>query len=242
MHIIKLDATGSTNAVLKELWQDGQAKDWTVVWADYQHSGRGQKGTVWQSEPGKNLTFSVLKSFKNFDIQDQFLLNMAVSMAVFEALDSLGIPDLKLKWPNDILSGSRKICGILIENMVKASRVTAAIIGIGINVNQMEFGELKEAASLRSITGKDYELESLLNSNIGHLQTRLDDFKPLSRKKITREYHSILYRKDMVSSFIFPNGKKANGIIRGISERGELLVETEADTRSFSMKEIQLLN
>ncbi|MGI9548205.1 MAG: biotin--[acetyl-CoA-carboxylase] ligase, partial [Flavobacteriaceae bacterium] len=133
MHLIKLDATGSTNLHLKKLWQDGSPIDWTVVWTANQHSGRGQQGSIWHSEAGKNLTFSVLKYFKNFDIRHQFRLNMAVSLAVFEALQQMDVPQIRVKWPNDILSGTEKISGILIENIVKAKERKATVIGIGLN-------------------------------------------------------------------------------------------------------------
>lgn len=242
MHLIKLDATGSTNAYLKKLWQDGKPADWTVVWARNQYGGRGQKGAIWHSEAGKNLTFSVLKYFKNFDIRHQFHLNMAVSLAVFEALQELDVQQIKVKWPNDIMSGSVKICGILIENIVKATEIRAAVIGIGLNVNQEDFGELGRAASLKTITGLDYKLDQVLRLIMDKLVLHLQNMENTPASSPKEAYEAAMYRLNLVSSFAFPDGSTSNGIIRGISESGKLIVEEEYNRRVFDMKEIQLLN
>ncbi|MGB5554991.1 MAG: biotin--[acetyl-CoA-carboxylase] ligase [Flavobacteriaceae bacterium] len=116
MRIIKLDATDSTNTHLKFLVQSGLAEDLTTVVAKQQRNGRGQMGTRWQSEPGKNLTFSVLKLLDGMAIENVFQLNVMVSLGIVAALEQLQIPDVSVKWPNDIMSGNLKICGILIEN------------------------------------------------------------------------------------------------------------------------------
>ncbi len=94
-------------------------EDYTTVVAKNQLKGRGQMGTSWQSEGGKNLTFSVLKNFSALRVQQQFVLNIGVSMALCDVLRTLGLPNVTIKWPNDIMSGSLKICGILIENILR---------------------------------------------------------------------------------------------------------------------------
>ena len=134
-------------------------EDFTIVSANQQLNGRGQMGTQWESEAGKNLTFSVLKYFKNYQIQEQFLLNIITSLAVYNTLKNLFIPNLRVKWPNDILSGNFKICGILIENNLKNNIIQSSIIGFGLNVNQLEFGNLKKASSLKKIKGKTFNLD-----------------------------------------------------------------------------------
>ena len=116
MEIIKLNATNSTNTYLKNLLKEKPVKDLSCIWALSQTQGRGQQGAKWISEPGKNLTFSILKKFENLSSEYHFLLNMEVSLVIFRALKKLYIPDLAVKWANDILSSKKKICGILIEN------------------------------------------------------------------------------------------------------------------------------
>ena len=242
MHLIKLDATRSTNEFLKDLWQNNQAKNSTVVWASDQFGGRGQQGTIWTSQAGKNLTFSILKLFEGLNIRHQFYLNMAVSLSIYTVLQELEVPDIRIKWPNDILSGRDKICGILIENIVKAQNLKAAIIGIGLNVNQEEFKELPNAASLKMKSGKDYDLEILLSQLIRHLESRLRGIESADLDGLKSAYEKILYRIHQVSTFELSDGTVTNGIIKGISSEGQLQVELEESIQSFGLKEIKLLN
>ena len=241
MRIIKLDATGSTNATLKELWQNKHATDETVVWAENQTEGRGQQGTVWQSEAGKNLTFSLLKEFKALDVRDQFGLNMAVSLSVYQLLQELGIPDIRVKWPNDILSGSTKICGILIENMVKSNSIQATVIGIGLNVNQEEFSGLPGAGSLKTETGKSWDIEFIFKNLFEKLRVNLADLNKESLPLLRSDYTKLMYRKDEESVFSTDGNTRKTGIIRGLSTEGQLLVEFNGSISEFGMKEIRLL-
>ena len=242
MRIIKLDATGSTNATLKELWQNGHAPDWTVLRADNQTAGRGQQGTSWISEPGKNLTFSILKKFDSLEALHQFLLNMAVSLAVNDTLKEMQTPELQVKWPNDIMSGSNKICGILIENIVKSNYIQAAVIGLGLNINQQDFGEVTGATSLKNINGKDCDIEEVFSLLIESLKLRLDRLTSDNYEDVRSEYESVLYRKDSLSRLSIDGMETQLGMIRGISKEGKLLVEFDGTTSAFNMKEIQLLD
>ena len=140
MQIIKLDATGSTNDYLRSILSAKTLEDYTVVIAENQFAGRGQRGNSWVSEPGKNLTFSFLKRNLTLNPQNHFILNMGVSLALHDALSAIGVPGLTIKWPNDIMSGNSKICGILIENLISGAQIRHSIIGIGLNVNQTNFG------------------------------------------------------------------------------------------------------
>ena len=241
MRIIKLDATGSTNATLKELWQNNHAIDETVVWAENQTEGRGQQGTVWQSEAGKNLTFSFLKKFEALPIRDQFGLNIAVSLSVYQLLQELRIPDIHVKWPNDILSGSTKICGILIENIVKSNSIQAAIIGIGLNVNQEDFSSLPGAGSLKTETGKNWDIALIFKKLFDKLRVNLADLDEESLPLLRSDYMDLMYRKDELSVFSTDGNTRKTGIIRGISQQGLLLVEFDGSISEFGMKEISLL-
>ena len=149
MEIIKLNATNSTNTYLKNLIKEKPIADLSCVWALSQTQGRGQQGASWVAEPGKNLTFSVFKKFDQLPSEYHFLLNMEVSLAIFRALKKLYIPDLAVKWANDILSAKKKICGILIENTLHKEYITASVIGIGLNVNQLFFNDLPNVSSLQ---------------------------------------------------------------------------------------------
>lgn len=242
MRIIKLDATDSTNAYLKNLIQEESVEDLTVVLAENQYAGRGQMGTVWQSEPGKNLTFSIVKNNSGLDIRWQFVITMEVSLAIYAALTKLQIPDLTIKWPNDILSGSDKICGILIENNTSGSRIQNSIIGVGLNVNQRDFGNLPQVSSLSRIRGMSLNLDEVLRSLVESLSAYLGSWAHRSMAAIRQDYENLLFRKDKPATFRAREGHLFPGFIRGVSETGMLVVEYEEGLlREFDLKEVQLL-
>ena len=242
MEIIKLNATNSTNTYLKNLLKEKQVKDLSCIWALSQTQGRGQQGAKWISEPGKNLTFSILKKFENLSSEYHFLLNMEVSLAIFRALKKLYIPDLAVKWANDILSSKKKICGILIENTLHKEQISASIIGIGVNVNQIFFNDLPNVSSLQKIMGHPFDLEEVLLLICQELEVSLKSLSPSRFETMLDEYHTHLFRKDKPSTFEYPNGERFMGYIRGVSHNGQLQVEQEdALMSSFSLKEIKLL-
>ena len=242
MEIIKLNATNSTNTYLKNLLKEKQVKDLSCIWALSQTQGRGQQGAKWISEPGKNLTFSVLKKFENLSSEYHFLLNMEVSLAIFRALKKLYIPDLAVKWANDILSSKKKICGILIENTLHKEQISSSIIGIGVNVNQVFFNNLPNVSSLQKIMGHPFDLEEVLLLICQELEVSLKSLSPTRFETMLDEYHTYLFRKDKPSTFEYPNGERFMGYIRGVSHNGQLQVEQEdALMSSFSLKEIKLL-
>ncbi|UII80545.1 biotin--[acetyl-CoA-carboxylase] ligase [Flagellimonas sp. CMM7] len=240
--IIKLDATDSTNLYLKDLIQSKTLGDFTVVVAKSQLKGRGQMGTTWQSEDGKNLTFSVLKKFKSFEVIHQFSLNICISLAICDVLRELSIPDLKVKWPNDIMSGSSKICGILIENVLKGQLIQNSIIGIGLNVNQTYYENLEKVASLKSLTGKYFDLDELLNKILERLKYYLIEIEGKSVSQLLPSYLALLFRKDKPSTFKNMEGQLFMGFIRGISPEGKLVLELEDKIfKEFGLKEVSLL-
>ena len=238
MQIIKLNAIDSTNQYLHDLVGQISLEDFAVVTAKYQTKGRGQRATIWQSEKDKNLIISIFKKEINLNPQHQFLLNIVVSLALFKTLETLQIPKLSIKWPNDILSHDKKITGILIELILKKNTIDKAIIGIGLNVNQTNFKDLPSASSLQNITGIHYDLDELLHK-------LLENFKYYFSIKNTAElwttYENLLFRKDKPSTFVSLNGDLFSGIIKGVSQRGKLMVKTENFIEEFDLKSIKLL-
>ncbi len=213
-------------------------EDFAFVTARYQTKGRGQRATIWKSEKDKNLIISILKKEIDLNPQHQFLLNIVVSLAVFKTLQAFKIPKLSIKWPNDILSHDKKIGGVLIELILKKNTIDKAIIGIGLNINQTTFKDLPSASSLQNITGIHYDLDELLHK-------LLENFKYYFSIKNTAElwttYENILFRKDKPSTFVSLNGDLFSGIIKGVSQRGKLMVKTENFIEEFDLKSIKLL-
>lgn len=245
MQIIKLNATESTNAYLKELLAEATLKDFTVVVAHEQSKGRGQMGTVWESDPGKNLTFSMLKKFDDFTVFNQFMINVLVSMALYEQLSKLQIPDLSVKWPNDILSGRHKVAGILIENILSGDKIQSSVIGIGLNVNQMHFNNLPNVSSLKLILGINMNLEELLGSLLETMEdtfTLLKSKNPLKTNSLLEKYKSVLFRKDKPSTFRNEKGEVFMGFITDVTPEGKLVIRLEDDIKKeFGLKEIKLM-
>lgn len=241
MNIIKLSAINSTNDYLKELSSAQYVENFTIVTTESQTSGRGQMGTKWSSEPGKNLTFSVLVKDLLLNINEIFTLNAAVAISVIFALEKFNLSNLCIKWPNDILAGNKKIGGILIENSIKTNGEIYSIIGIGLNINQTEFDGLVKASSLSLISGKEYDKEAIMVAIVEKLKRNIAALMHKDIVAIWQKYHSKLYKKDMPMPFE-KDGHKFMGIIRGVSKTGSLNVQLEDDSIvDYGIKEVQLL-
>lgn len=242
MLIIKLNAIPSTNSYLRKLGSEKPLKDYTVVLTTNQTEGRGQRGTSWESEPGKNLALSVFKDVSGLALEQSFLISIVTSLAVLRGLKTLGVPKLKIKWPNDILSENKKICGILIENVIQQQQYKASIIGIGINVNQTSFPNLPQASSLKNITGRVFDFDELTNCILNELEK---GFTLLENGKITdlkKDYENHLFRKNKPSTFKDANGNFFTGYIKNVSDSGALQVLLEDGiVRAFDLKALTLL-
>lgn len=242
MRIIKLDAIDSTNSYLRNLSATELLEDYTVVVANTQTNGRGQMGTVWCSDTSQNLTSSVFKEVRFLDFHNQYYLNIVVALSIIKLLNYLNIPKLSIKWPNDILSENKKICGILIENVIKQNVLSSSIIGVGLNVNQTVFKGLPKASSLKLIMGKNFNLEELLLLFISNLELYFSALENKQFSDLKEKYESLLFKKNKPSTFKNAEGKLFSGFIYGISQEGCLQVLLEDnDLQSFNLKEIELL-
>jgi BirA family biotin operon repressor/biotin-[acetyl-CoA-carboxylase] ligase len=242
MPIIKLNAIDSTNSYLKKLCTNKEVENNTVVVAKSQTQGRGQMGTNWQVEVGKNLTFSTFKQLQKFNVDHQFFISIAVSLGIIKTLEQFGLPKLHVKWPNDILSEEKKICGILIENVIKNQELVATIIGVGLNVNQTQFKNLPRASSLKIITGTLFDLDELLHHILKNIDYYFEDILNKSHESLLQSYEKLLFRKDKPSTFKSVEGEMFSGYIKGVEDSGKLKVLLEDEViKSFSMKQIELL-
>ncbi|CAM1353187.1 biotin--[acetyl-CoA-carboxylase] ligase [Tenacibaculum insulae] len=240
MKIIKLDAIDSTNSFLKDMAAKVSVDNFTVVVAKTQTSGRGQMNANWQVEEGKNLTFSVFCEFLKLKAADYKYLNYSVSLSVFEAVKGLKLPQLKIKWPNDILSENKKIAGVLIENTLSLNKISSSIIGIGLNVNQNSFSDdLPNASSLKIILGKEFDLDFLLDKIINCLKTNLKLLENKEYLALEEKYLNVLYKKNVPSMFKTSQNILFMGKIIGVSAMGNLQIELENETvKEFGIKEV----
>lgn len=208
--------------------------------AENQYEGRGQLHNTWLSESGKNLTFSVLLSPGFLQIAQQFELNKAISLAVVDVLSPLLGPNVRIKWPNDILVDNQKIAGILIENIVQGSRWKHAVIGIGLNVNQTDFPEGLNATSVRNILQRDCDLNQLLADLCRAIEVRYLALKSRKFERIHQEYLNCLYKFEDSCRFKIGEAQK-NGRIIGVSNIGLVQIDFGDEIQEFGFKEIAFI-
>ncbi len=239
-NLLILPECPSTNTLAAELAQAGQAPDGTVVITDHQTSGRGQRGNTWKSGSGLNLTFSVVVHPVFLTASQQFHLNKAIALAVHDTVSRYTPERVHVKWPNDIMIGDKKVCGILIENQVTGNQLGRSVIGIGLNVNQREF-PTPVGSSLSLHSGKSIELPNLFNELLQSIEWRYIKLKNNRLKELDDDYLRSLYRINEVHPFIVDE-KETNGIVRGVDTNGRLLVEIDNRMRSFDLKEIKYVH
>ena len=239
--IIKLDAIDSTNDYLKQLSKENKLDNFTIVIANEQTNGRGQMGSSWESDTGKNIIMSILVTDLKYSSSSIFDWNVIVALAVAKTLEEAKIPNISIKWPNDIMADSKKVGGILIENSLKQDESFDSIVGIGINVNQENFNDLPKATSLKNKTDKTYnitEISEKIASNIQAYYLLTDDMLPI----FWQNYHQKLFRKEIPTVFEDHNGKRFMGIIQSVTRDGKLQLILEDDSIvHYSLKEIQML-
>lgn len=240
-HYIKVSQTASTNTYLSRL--AATLPGGTVIYTPSQTAGRGQKGNSWESEDGKNLTFSHLLKRPPVMARDQFYLSEAAALAVVEALTAEAGEGFTVKWPNDVYWRDKKACGMLIENSLDGNHIAHSIIGIGINVNQERFlSDAPNPVSLKGITGHEHELMTLLKrvcSRIEELVDSLSDDR--ARTDLHQRYMAALYRNDgKLYPFEDASGARFMASIAGIAPDGTLTLRHEdGSTHNYLFKEVK---
>jgi len=224
-NIIEVKETESTNVYATELLKIKELHEGTVISAFRQSAGKGQGSNLWESEAGKNLTLSVILYPFFLPVEKQFKLNMAVSLGVCDMLEELINIDVKIKWPNDIYIGNKKVSGILIENAISGNKFLHSIIGIGININQRIFySDAPNPVSLFNISGKEYDLKTCLELLSDKLDFRYSQLKNGDYEYIEMDYIARSYLLNKTASFLYKS-KHITASIKGVSEYGKLLLE-----------------
>lgn len=242
MRIIWSKSTDSTNSEVLRHPEDFPSG--TVLAAYEQTAGRGQRGNSWFSEPGKNLTFSMVFKFPEgrLPASRAHWLNYLMSYTVAVFLEGEGLRPL-VKWPNDVYVNRRKICGILIENGLKGRSVGLSVIGVGLNVNQRRFPQLANATSLALCTGKEYALEPFLTRITAHFEENLPLlFDRSGLDLLLAAYSARLFQKDVQARYRdLLADEEFSGIIRGVEPDGRLRIFDGRHDRRFGFKEISYI-
>ena len=236
-----LDQIDSTNAYLQRKQSETDIRNW-VVSADEQSAGKGMGNNGWESEVGKNLTFSLAVDMGFLPAERQFLLSEAVPLGIIEVLDGiLPTEKLSIKWPNDIFYENRKLAGILINSTIKANMMDVSIIGIGLNVNQMQFQDWPtHPISMKMITGKDYDLEPLLEQIAERIIKKVEQLKS-NPTSIEQDYLNRLFRYRSWADYEI-EGKTLRLFMTGIDTFGRLqLVDEQQELHQYEIKQIKFL-
>jgi BirA family biotin operon repressor/biotin-[acetyl-CoA-carboxylase] ligase len=243
-NLIKLSAVDSTNNFLKNLLSKSEPlPEGTVIMADDQFAGRGMQENVWKAEPGKNLTISLLLKPSFLTLNKQFLLNMAISIAINNTLSAFLPKGLSVKWPNDIYYNDVKLGGVLIENAITGDRIKNTVVGIGINVNQSLFpAELaQKATSLYQILQENVNLQVLLADLCSQIEALYLQLKGNRGDMIRKAYVDRLY-KIHTSALYRQNGEVFEGTITGVSDLGLLNINKGGKLVQFNFKEIEFIH
>ncbi|RFZ92588.1 biotin--[acetyl-CoA-carboxylase] ligase [Mucilaginibacter conchicola] len=241
-NLVELKQVDSTNTFLKNLLSNSTpVPEGTVIMAEDQFAGRGQRDNTWHAQPGKNLTFSILLNPRFLSAQQQFDLTRAISLGVYDALYPLLRDSLKIKWPNDIYSEGNKFGGMLIENVLQGSQIKHSIIGIGINVNQEDFHPSAiNATSIKKILQRDYELKIILADICKHIEAYYLQLKAGKFQEIRELYLNRLYRLNR-DCWYKSNGDEFKGVIKNVTNEGLLVVEQSTGEQHYNLKEIEFL-
>ena len=236
--VLYFETCDSTNLEAQKIITREQKKDRSVVYTERQIKGKGQRGSTWESAASKNLTFSIILYPKDLLVGCQFYLSKITALAIHDALLEY-IPSslVRIKWPNDLYVGNKKISGVLIENNLQSSKIKSSIVGIGFNVNQKDFVSTK-ATSLSKYLSYELNKEAVLKSILDAFDFRYQQLIEKEYEKIDLDYHKALYLKDTLSEFRDEAGNLFSGKILGTNAEGKLILETASEQKTFGIKEI----
>lgn len=240
-NLIELDSIDSTNNYTKSLIATSRPPDGTVVIAREQLSGRGQMGTAWTAEGGKNITMSLLLYPDFMEADKQFFLSMAVALGVKDFCEFILKDEVKIKWPNDIYYRDQKLGGILIENTVTGNKLSSSVIGIGLNINQTAFDSgIPNPVSFHQITNQAFDISLLVPDLFSFLEKYYLQLRQLHYNFLDRAYTDALYRYQQTYEF-----KKGDSIfkgeINGVTKEGKLILHCNGKEQRYAFKEIEYL-
>lgn len=234
---IHLPQCQSTNDELARLWKENKADlpHGFRISTDFQTAGRGQRGNTWESEAGQNLLFSLLVRPRNLPAKHQFWISAAAAVAIHRVL-SPSIPQLFIKWPNDLLVADKKICGMLVENSSLGMDTERSIVGIGLNVNALQVPSF--ASSLRLESGFEWDNFSLLDRICEVILEEVAFLEGINWEFTRGRFLARLYKIAQVHTYYLPDGSSIQGILKTIRENGQLVLVTQQGERIFDFKEI----
>ncbi len=240
--IVRIPGTDSTNNYANHQLREKDIQEGTVFLTYEQTSGRGQLKNIWESETGKNLTFSIVLYPDFLEIRRQFMLSKVIALGINSALNKY-VGNLKIKWPNDIYAGNQKLGGILIENSIMYGLLKSSVIGIGLNVNQTIFkSNAPNPVSLKALTNQHYNCERILTEVLSGINQYYALLRQGEEEKIDQEFISVLYQLNENHDYM-AEGEVFKGQIIGVNEIGQLQIRKEdGEILEFHFKEVEFLH
>lgn len=240
LNIIHIKDCDSTNNSLTETNKKKLLEEGTIVWSDFQSAGKGQRGNGWESQKGKNLLFSILL-YPEIKANEQFIISQIISLAVADCLLDY-TNDITIKWPNDIYWKEKKICGILVENVLEGKQISQSISGIGININQAKFtGDAPNPVSLIQITEEKHNLFEILNKVRANILKYYGQLKTGDETTIRQRYKDLLFRRDGYYPYCDEKGDFM-AEIKDIEPSGLLILQTKDGTeKKYAFKEVKYI-
>ena len=233
-----LESVDSTNTYAKALLSKSKPLEGTAIIARAQTQGRGQIGNTWHTEPGKNLTVSIILYPVFLKAAEQAGLTQAVALAVKDTATKYLNEPVHIKWPNDIYCNNQKLAGILVENTISGQNLSDSVIGVGLNVNQTEFGEMSLATSLLKLGGTELEVTDVAMQLFSNLEKRYLQLKNGNHKALKDEYTSNMFRLKEWHEFKTVD-TNIQGKVLGVNAFGQLEMETSEGIRYFNNKEVE---
>ena len=242
IHILE---TKSTNTfIIDSIAKGGCYDEYDVIYTQRQTAGRGQMGNSWESQNDRNIAFSMLLRPSFLPIREQFVISEIACLAIAEALDSFGVKNVSVKWPNDIYCGDDKICGMLIENSLTGSRFSQCIVGIGINVNQeVWIGNAPNPTSMLLKLGQENDPVAVMDKVIEGIIGYYEQLKQGKKEAIHSRYLARLYRREGFFAYQdAESGKPFMARIKTIEPSGHLQLEDpEGSTYRYMFKEVRFV-
>lgn len=233
--VVFLPSCHSSNELASDMLKKSNPPEGTIIITNEQTKGKGQRGNTWETEPNKNLTFSIILKPSFLLASRQFDLSMMVSLGITDYLNQLG-EGFKVKWPNDIYHEEKKLAGILIQNTIKKHSIDSVVVGIGLNVNQTLF-EVSKASSLTNILGSTYELQEVLEGICHGIESRYLHLK--SGKSLKQDYLTKML--GFQASRRFKSIHTFQGNIIDIDKDGRLVIKHNDGITAFNFKEVEFL-
>ena len=235
---IHLSEVDSTNVEVRRRLEAGEPlPELTLVDAESQTQGRGQRGNSWESEAGQNLSFSLVCHPQWVKASEQFVLSQAIALAVAENVDGSTV-----KWPNDIYIGDRKVSGTLIECDLRGSQIETCIIGTGVNVNQTEFrSDAPNPVSMAQVAGRTFDRENLLQAIVQRFVQYYEKIRNGQADEVRQAYRQRLYRRTGFHRYADAQGEFL-AEIADVERTGHLILRKEDGTlHRYEFKEVRFL-